>query len=117
MYARSVSMRLKPEGLAEFSRLVEEEVIPLLQRQRGFQDQIILLASGGKEAIEISFWDSSEDAETYNRETFPEVLKVVEKVSVGSPHVRTYQSCSSTYRRVAASVMVPLESEAPLWRI
>jgi hypothetical protein len=36
MFARFVSMRLKSGNLTEFNRILEKEVIPLLQRQKGF---------------------------------------------------------------------------------
>ena len=36
MFARFVSMRLKSGNLTEFNRILEKEVIPLLQRQIRF---------------------------------------------------------------------------------
>ncbi len=47
MFARSVSIRLKPNGLAEFIRVIEKETIPLLRKQKGFQDEITFFAPGG----------------------------------------------------------------------
>ena len=35
MFARTVSIRLKPNGIAEFSRVIENETIPLLRILRG----------------------------------------------------------------------------------
>ena len=40
MFARKVSMRLKPGSIAKFSLLMEREVIPKLRKQNGFQDEI-----------------------------------------------------------------------------
>ena len=40
MFARSVSLYLKPNSVAEFTRAIENEVIPLLRKQKGFQDEI-----------------------------------------------------------------------------
>jgi len=44
MFARSVTIRLKPNSVTEFNRTFEKEVLPLLQKQRGFQDEISLVA-------------------------------------------------------------------------
>jgi hypothetical protein len=67
--ARSVSLRLKSNSAERFTRTIDTKIIPLLRRQRGFQDEITFIAPGGKEAIAISLWDQKENAEAYNRGT------------------------------------------------
>ena len=71
MFARHVSMRLKPNTLTEFTRTLENEVIPLLQKQRGFRDEIVLVVPGGTEAVGISLWDQKENADAYSRKLTP----------------------------------------------
>ena len=102
MFARHVSMRLKPNTLAEFTRTLENEVIPLLQKQRGFRDEIVLVVPGGTEAVGISLWDQKENADAYSRETYPEVQKLLAKVIEGTPRVQTYEVSNSTFHRIAA---------------
>ena len=102
MFARSVTIRLKPNSVTEFNRTFEKEILPLLQKQRGFQDQISLVASNGTEAVGISLWDNKEDAESYSRATYPEVQKLLAKVSEGTPQVQTYEVGASTFHKVAA---------------
>ena len=102
MFARSVTIRLKSNSVAEFNRTLEKEVLPLLQKQRGFQDEISLVAANGTEAVAISLWDNKEDAESYNRATYPEVQKLLAKVSEGTPQVQTYEVGASTFHKVAA---------------
>ena len=102
MFARSVTVRLKPNSVAEFNRTMEKEVLPLLQRQKGFQDEISLVASNGAEAIGISLWNQKEDAETYNRTTYPEVQKLLAKVIEGTPQLQTYDVGTSTVHKTAA---------------
>ncbi len=104
MFARSVSLRLKPNSVAEFTRMIENETIPLLRKQKGFQDEITFVVPGGKEAVGISLWDQKENADTYNRESYPKVLKALEKVVEGTPQVHTYDVSNSTFHKVAASV-------------
>jgi hypothetical protein len=81
---------------------MEKEVLPLLQRQKGFQDEISLVASNGAEAIGISLWNQKEDAEAYNRTTYPEVQKLLSRVTEGTPQVQTYDVGSSTVHKTAA---------------
>jgi heme-degrading monooxygenase HmoA len=102
MFARSVTIRLKSNSVGEFNRTLEKEVLPLLQKQRGFQDEISLVASNGTEAVGISLWDNKEDAESYSRATYPEVQKLLTKVSEGTPQVQTFEVGASTFHKVAA---------------
>ena len=102
MFARSVTIRLKPNSVTEFNRTFEKEVLPLLQKQRGFQDEISLVASNGSEVVGISLWENREDADVYNRTTYPEVHKLLAKVTEGTPQVQTYEVGMSTIHRVAA---------------
>ena len=100
MFARHVSMRLKPNSLTEFNRTIENEVIPLLQKQKGFRDEVVL--TGATEAVGISFWDQREDAEAYNRETYPQVQRLLAKLIDGSPQIQTYEVSRSTLQQTAA---------------
>jgi len=102
MFARNVSVRLKANCIGEFTRTLENEVIPLLRKQKGFQDAISLVDSNGTEAVAISFWDHKENAEADNRATYPEVQKALAKVSDGTPQVKTYEVSNSTFHKIAA---------------
>ena len=101
MFARSVTVRLKPNSVAEFNRTLEKDILPLLQKQKGFRDEISLVASNGSEGVGISLWDHKEDAEAYNRTTFSEVQKLLARVSEGTPQVQTYEVGTSTFHRTA----------------
>jgi hypothetical protein len=96
-------MHLKPDSVAEFTRKLEQDVIPLLRKQNGFQDEITFVATDGKEAFGISLWDRKESAETYNRGSYPEVAKILATVIEGTPQVETYEVANSTYHRLAAA--------------
>jgi hypothetical protein len=102
MFARFVSMHLKNGNLAEFNRILEKEVIPLLQRQKGFREEIVLTNPSGSEAVGISIWEQKENADSYNRETFSEIQQLLTKVLDGVPQVKTYEVSYSTIRKIAA---------------
>jgi hypothetical protein len=104
MFTRRVSMHLKPNSVAEFTRTLEKEIIPLLRKQKGFQDEITFVGSTGTEAFGISLWDAAENAEAYNRGTYPAVTKILSRVVEGTPQVETYEVANSTFHTIAVAV-------------
>ena len=104
MFARNVSIRLKPNCASEFTRMIENETLPQLRKQKGFQDEITFLVPGGAEAVGISLWDQKESADAYGRDTYPGVLKSLGAVVEGTPQVRTYEVSNSTFHKIAAQV-------------
>lgn len=102
MFARSVTVRLKPKSFADFNRTFEQEVLPVLQRQKGFQDGLSLVSSNGLEAVGISIWDQQADAEAYERTTYGQVQQILSKVIEGTPQVQTYEVGISTFHKAAA---------------
>jgi heme-degrading monooxygenase HmoA len=102
MYTRNVSIKLKADSAKEFTRMLENEVIPVLRKQKGFKDEITLVAPERNEAVAISFWDKKENAEAYNREKYPEILKSLSKVVDGTPKVATFEVANSTSHQIAA---------------
>ncbi len=104
MFARRVLLNLKPNSVAEFTNKMEKQIIPLLRKQKGFQDEIAFVAPGETRAFGISLWENKENAETYNRGTYPEVAKILAGVVEGTPQVETYEVTNSTFHKVAAAV-------------
>jgi hypothetical protein len=106
MFARRVSMYLKPNSIADFTKTLDKEILPLLRRQNGFHDEITFVVPGKTEAFGISLWDKAENAEAYNRASYPEVLKMLAKVIEGTPKVETYEVTYSTFHNVPAPATV-----------
>ncbi len=106
MYAREVTMNLKPNCSAEFASVVQKEIVPLLQKQTGFKDEITLVAPDGAKAVAISLWDQKANADAYNLETFPQVLKALEKVVGEAPQVQTFEVSSSTAHKLGTALPV-----------
>jgi heme-degrading monooxygenase HmoA len=102
MFARSVTMRLKPNTVSEFNKTIEKEVLPLLQKQKGFRDELTLVSSNGSEVVGISLWDQKHDAEAYNRAAYPDVQRLLSKVVEGTPQVQTYEVSLSTIHKTAS---------------
>ena len=101
MYARKVSIHLKPNTASEFTRTLENDILPLLRKQNGFKDEITFVTADGKDALAISLWDRKESADAYSREAYPQVLKSLAKVVDGTPEVQVYELVSSTFHEAA----------------
>ena len=102
MYARNVAVQLKPSMPGEFARTLENDVLPLLRKQSGFKDELTFV--NGTQAVAISLWDVKESADAYSRDTYPTVLKSLEKVVEGTPQIQSYEVANSTFHKIAARV-------------
>ena len=92
-FARNVNFTVKSGKVDEFNRLMHTEVLPLLNNQKGFRQDMTLL--GGNNGMSISVWDDRACAEMYNTKTYPEVLKRLQSVLEGTPRVETCDSMHS----------------------
>jgi heme-degrading monooxygenase HmoA len=101
MFARNVSLRLKPNTLPIFTKTFEDQVLPMLRKQPGFQDAIVM-ENEGIHVTSISLWDSREHADAYDKSTYPQVLKNLEKVLDGQPKVRVVTVVHSTSHQAVA---------------
>jgi len=106
MYARHVSLKLKPNFAKEFPVTFEKEILPLLKKQKGFLDEILLVAPDKNEMVAISLWDTKDYAEIYHRELYPKVEKLVEKFTVGAPVVKKFEAEYSTFHKISFAVPV-----------
>ena len=90
MYARKVSLCLKSEALSQFMRKIEYEMVPLLRRQKGFLDQLILLSNNGKMFYVYTFWETGEDAARYDRTVLPALKQLLTAVVDGALRVHSF---------------------------
>jgi hypothetical protein len=103
MYARNVTLHLKPNSVSELTEKFEKDILPLLRKQDGFTDEITFVAEGGRDAIAISLWDRKESADQYSRDTYPEVLNGLKSLVEGTPEVQAYEVGNSTFHKIASS--------------
>ena len=98
-YARKVEFNLKSGQEKEFSRIFESKVVPVLQKQKGFHDELVV--TSGRQATAISMWDTRQNAEAYEKATYPKVLESLKPVIDGTPKI---QPCDVTYTTHHAAV-------------
>jgi hypothetical protein len=104
MFARNVSIHLKPNMLSDYTRTFDNDVLPLLRKQNGFKDEITFAGAGGVDVTAISLWENKADAEAYNTNTYPQVLKTMARFIDGTPKVQTGEVVNSTFHKIAVGV-------------
>ena len=104
MFARNISFHLKSNMLSDYNRTFENEIFPLLRKQKGFKEEITLSNPGSQDAIAISLWENKANADAYNTNTYPEVLKTLARMIDGTPKVQTFEAVTSTFHQVLAAV-------------
>ncbi len=106
MFARRVHMRLKSNCVPQLTHKVDTEVIPMLRKLKGFQDEITFVTQSGTEAFAISLRDRAKSAEIYNQTIYPVVMKIVSKYIDGTPQVETFDVTNSTFHKIVTAGLV-----------
>lgn len=109
MFARNVSVHLKPAMLNDYTRTFEKDVLPLLRRQKGFQNEITFCNPNSLDLTAISLWDTRENADLYSKNSYAEVLTLLAKTIDGTPQVRSEDVVHSTFM---PSVVEPIVARA-----
>jgi quinol monooxygenase YgiN len=102
MFTRVVELHTKTGKARDFSATLNEKILPLLRKQPGFVDEIILVSNTQPDRIlALSFWDSEQQADRYNREQFPKVREMVQALLETAPKVETFNVDTSTTHKIA----------------
>src|SRR5450432_3927207 len=101
MFARNISFHLKSNMLPDYTRTFENDVLPLLRKQNGFKDEITFAGAGEIDVTAISLWENKTDAEAYNTNVYPQVLKTLARFIEGMPKVQTSDVVNSTFHKIA----------------
>ncbi len=89
----------------ELNTSIRNEVMPILQSQPGFVDEVSLVSNTKLDQIvAISFWNSAEDAARYDREQFPQIVSKLLPLLKMRPRVKTFNVESSTIQKFATTV-------------
>jgi hypothetical protein len=89
--------------LTDYNSVFENQILPLLRKQKGFKEEIALSNPNDPDAIAISLWENKVDAEAYNTNVYPEVLKSVARMVDGTPKVHTFETVTSTLHKIAVA--------------
>jgi quinol monooxygenase YgiN len=103
MYTRVVEITTKSGKSKELSDTLNENVVPILKKQRGFVDETVLVSdTDPTRVLGLSFWNSREDAERYHQEHYPKIHEMMKHLLETEPNIRTFDVHSSTTHRIVA---------------
>lgn len=103
MYARLVKVHMKPGKSEVATRRIEEKVIPLLKKQKGFRDELSFLDKKKDESVAISFWDTETDMRLYEKDVYPKLMSSLTDTFEGTPEVHHFEVANSTWYKIHAS--------------
>jgi hypothetical protein len=103
MIARIVTCTVQLPRVSEFRKLLNDQVLPLVQSQPGFVDNIEALDTNTGQFSCTTLWNSRDDVEKYDNTVFPEVASKMSPLLQGSPNVQTLPVENSSTHRVRAA--------------
>jgi heme-degrading monooxygenase HmoA len=103
MFTRLVELTSKSGKSRDLSNTINEKVVPILKKQRGFVDEIVLVSAVEPNRVSaLSFWLTKEDAEQYQRDVYPQVHETLRHLLETEPVIRIFDVHTSTTHRIAA---------------
>jgi heme-degrading monooxygenase HmoA len=101
MFTRVVELTTKPGKAKELCNTVNEKGVPILKKQNGFVDEIILNSEAEPDRVlALSFWNTKEDAERYHREQYKNIHESLRHLLQTEPNIRTFDVHSWTGQKV-----------------
>jgi len=103
MFTRVVELVSKPAKSRELSSAINDKVVPILKKQAGFVDEIVLVSDAdSNRVLALSFWKGRDDAERYQREQYNSVRDNLQPLLEAEPVVRTFEVHTSTGHKITA---------------
>ena len=103
MFSRVVAVRTKEGKARQLAKTIQEKILPILESQTGFVDEVILISDTEPDQIlALSFWKTQEDAERYTHEQFPRVNELVSHLVESAPVSRTFNVDAFNSHKISA---------------
>ena len=87
--ARSVRFDIAADKNEEFHTLFRNEVLPMLKKQDGFKNELLLVQD--QHVLAISVWNDVDSARKYESATYPQLDKTLRPVMSGKATVETFK--------------------------
>jgi heme-degrading monooxygenase HmoA len=100
MFVRLVEVKTKPGKAKEVCSMLHDKVLSTLKAQPGFMDEIVLVSDA--EGIRaLSFWNTKEDSERYNRDDYAKVSELIQHLVHSKPKLHAFDVETSTCHKIA----------------
>jgi hypothetical protein len=105
MIARIVTCTVTPSKVHEFQSLLNNTLLPKVQAQPGFVENIEALDPKTGQFSCTTLWQSRSDVENYDNGVFPEIAEKMSPLLIGNPTVQTLpvENSSRHHLRAAAA--------------
>lgn len=105
MFARVVEVNIQPDKIETLKTLVANEVAPLVQKNPGFVDNLVLVDENAPNTmLNILLFKSKSDIEKYEREALPQIMQKIRPLLANDPKVTIHRVETSTFHRITAGM-------------
>ena len=103
MFTRIVELTTKPGKNKQLSDTINDKVLPILKKQKGFVDETVLVSDNeDNRVLSLGFWNTKKNAEEYHRAEYQKVHEMIRHLLDTEPVIRTFEVHTSTTHRIAA---------------
>ena len=96
MFARAAFIKVEPGCEVELARTLEQEVIPLFQKDKNFRGLLAFAFPNGTKALSLSLWDHKESSGGLLARGFG-ALTALARVALGALPVQVYEVSNYTF--------------------
>ena len=87
--ARSVRFPIQKRKKAEFTKLFNDELIPILKAHDGFKNEIMMV--NDDHVVGVSVWKSSDELNRYASTVYPKLEAKLLTLMTGKPQIETFE--------------------------
>ena len=103
MFTRVVELTSKPGKNRQLADAIDEKVLPILKKQKGFVDETVLVSDDkDNHVLALGFWNTKEDAEQYQRAEYQKVHETLRHLLESEPVINKFNVHASTRHKIAA---------------
>jgi quinol monooxygenase YgiN len=102
MYSRTVTCTIVPSKVNEFKNELNNELLPRIQEQKGFVDNLESLDPVTGEFSCTTLWETKADVDNYNNGLFQEIAAKLGPLMQDAPAVKTLPVENSSAHDVRA---------------
>jgi len=88
-FARNVHFQIKDGKNQDLVKVMSSELLPLLKKQDGFRDEVMLL--DGRHGVAISMWEDRKTLDRYSATVYPDLVSKLTPFIDGAPKVETFE--------------------------
>ena len=102
MFSQTVSCTIDPSRVSEFKNALNNQLLPRIQAQKGFVDNLESLDPATGEFSCTTLWETKADVDSYNNGLFQDIAAQLGPLMKEGPTVKTLPVENSSAHGVAA---------------